>query len=54
MLEEKNKNRLSDENLLKILQDFKSAENFDNEIMKKLIQRIEVYEDKTVKIIFNF
>lgn len=54
MLEEKNKNRLSDENLLKILQDFKSAENFDNEMMKKLIQRIEVYEDKTVKIIFNF
>lgn len=54
VLERKNKNRLSDENLLKILQDFKSAENFDNEIMKKLIERIEVYEDKTVKIIFNF
>lgn len=54
MLEEKNKKRLSDENLIKILKDFKSAENFDNEMMKKLIQRIEVYEDKTVKIIFNF
>lgn len=53
-LEEKNKNRLSDENLIKIINDFKSAENFDNEMMKKLIERIEVYEDKTVKIIFNF
>ena len=39
---------------MKILKDFKSAENFDNEMIKKLIQRIEVYEDKTVKIIFNF
>lgn len=54
VLERKSKKRLSDENLMKILKDFKSAENFDNEIMKKLIQRIEVYEDKTVKIIFNF
>lgn len=54
VLERKNRNRLSDENLIKILKDFKSAENFDNEIMKKLIERIEVYEDKTVKIIFNF
>lgn len=54
ILEEENKNRLSDENLIKIINDFKSAENFDNEIMKELIERIEVYEDKTVKIIFNF
>ncbi len=54
MLEEKNKNRLSDENLLRILKDFKSAENFDNKIMKMLIERIEIYEDKTVNIIFNF
>ena len=54
ILEEINKNRLSDENLVKILKDFKSAKDFDNEIMKKLIKRIEVYEDKTVKIIFNF
>ena len=54
ILEEINKNRLSDENLVKILKDFKSAKDFDNEIMKKLIKRIEVYEEKTVKIIFNF
>ena len=54
ILEEKNKNRLSDKNLMKIINDFKSAENFDNETMKKLIEKIEVYEDKTVKIIFNF
>lgn len=54
ILEEINKNRLSDENLVKILKDFKSAKDFNNEIMKKLIKRIEVYEDKTVKIIFNF
>lgn len=39
---------------MKILKDFKSAEKFDNEMMKKLIERIEVYEDKTVKIIFKF
>ncbi len=54
LLGEENKNRLSDENLIKILRDFKTAENFDNKIMKKLIEKIEVYEDKTVKIIFNF
>ena len=54
LLEEKNKNRLSDENLLKIIKKFKTSENFDNKIMKMLIERIEVYEDKTVKIIFNF
>lgn len=53
-LNEKNKNRLSDENLFEILKDFKLAKNFDNKIMKMLIERIEVYEDKTVKIIFNF
>ena len=53
-LKEKNKNRLSDENLLKIIKDFKTAENLDNKIMKMLIKRIEVYEDKTVNIIFNF
>ena len=29
-------------------------ENFNNEIMKKLINKIEVFEDKTVNIIFNF
>jgi DNA invertase Pin-like site-specific DNA recombinase len=53
-LDEKNKNRLSDENLLRILKDFKSAKNFDNKIMKMLIEKIEVYEDKTVNIIFKF
>ncbi len=54
LLEKKNKNRLSDENLLKIIKNFKTSENLDNKIMKMLIERIEVYEDKTVKIIFNF
>ena len=53
-LTKENKNKISDENLANILRDFKNAENFDNEIMKKLINRIEVFEDKTVKIIFNF
>ena len=32
----------------------KTAENFDNNIMKQLINRIEIGEDKTVSIIFNF
>lgn len=53
-LEEESKYIISDENILKIIEGFKTAENFDNEVMKKLINRIEVFEDKTVNIIFNF
>lgn len=53
-LEEENRNILSDEKIIEKIKEFKTAENFDNEMMKKLISKIEVFEDKTVNIIFNF
>ena len=46
--------KLSIEKLANIVKEFKTAENFDNNIMKQLINRIEIGEDKTVSIIFNF
>ena len=39
---------------MEIIKEFKSTENFNNEIMKLLINKIEVFEDRTVNIIFNF
>ena len=37
-----------------LLEDFKEAKQFDNEILKKLIKRVEVAENKEVEVIFNF
>ena len=53
-LQEKNKNKISEDNLKKITMDFKQGKEFTNEILKQLINRIEVYEDKKVEIEFNF
>ena len=53
-LEDECKHLISADQLLKIIKDFKTAENFDNNIMKMLINKIEVFEDRTVNIIFNF
>ena len=53
-LKEENKDKISIEKLVSIVKEFKTAENFDNNIMKQLINRIEIGEDKTVSIIFNF
>lgn len=53
-LQEKNTKKLSKENLEKIIIDFKQGKEFTNEILKQLINRIEVYENKKVKIKFNF
>ena len=53
-LQEKNKNKISEENLKKIVRNFKQGKEFTNEILKQLIKRIEVYEDKKVEIEFNF
>ena len=53
-LQEKNKSKISEENLKKIIMDFKQGKEFTNEILKQLIKRIEVYEDKKVEIEFNF
>ena len=53
-LQEKNKSKISEENLKKIILDFKQGKEFTNEILKQLIKRIEVYEDKKVEIEFNF
>ena len=49
-----NKDKISIERIVSIFKEFKTAENFDNNIMKQLINRIEIGEDKTVSIIFNF
>ena len=53
-LEDNNKSKISDGKIMEIIKEFKSAENFNNEIMKLLINKIEVFEDRTVNIIFNF
>ena len=53
-LQEKNKSKISKENLKKIVRNFKQGKEFTNEILKQLINRIEVYEDKKVEIEFNF
>ena len=53
-LQEKNKSKISEENLKKIVMDFKQGKEFTNEILKQIINRIEVYEDKKVEIEFNF
>lgn len=54
ILQKKNKDKIADSTLEGIILYFKSGKEFDNEMMKKLISRIEVFEDKTVKITFNF
>lgn len=53
-LKKQSEDDLSEETLKNIIIDFKLGKDFDNKIMKQLIKRIEVYEDKTVDIIFNF
>ena len=53
-LKEKNKDKISVQKLVSIIKEFKRAENFDNETMKQLINKVEIGEDKTVSIIFNF
>ena len=53
-LKKESKNMITDKEIFEIIEEFKCAENFNNEIMKKLINKIEVFEDKTVNIIFNF
>ena len=53
-LEEKEESKLTQTNLKQIVTDFKNGKNFDNEIMKQIIKKIEVFEDKQVQITFNF
>ena len=53
-LEERYNYKISENQLLDIIKKFKNASEFDNSIMKKLINKIEVYEDRTVNITFNF
>lgn len=40
--------------LSQIIDDFKSGKEFTNDIMKELIEKIKVYEDKKIEIIFKF
>lgn len=40
--------------LSQIIDDFKSGKEFTNEIMKELIEKIKVYENKKIEIIFKF
>ena len=51
---EQNKNNISEERLKDIIINFKAGRKFDNEIMKELISRIDVYENKKIEITFNF
>lgn len=44
---------IMDERLEQIIINFKNGKEFDNETMKILINRIEVFEDKTINISFN-
>ena len=53
-LKEQNKNNISDERLKEIIINFKLGNKFNNEIMKALINKIYVYENNKVEIIFNF
>ena len=53
-LKEKNKDKISVQKLVSIIKEFKSAENFNNETMKQLINKVEISEDKTVSIVFKF
>ena len=53
-LKEQNKNNISEERLKDIIINFKAGRKFDNEIMKELISRIDVYENKKIEITFNF
>ena len=45
---------ISIKRLSQIIDDFKSGKEFTNEIMKELIEKIKVYEDKKIEIIFKF
>ena len=40
--------------LSQIIDDFKSGKEFTNEIMKELIEKIKLYENKKIEIIFKF
>ncbi len=49
------KNILTDEKTKrKYISEFLKTKNFDKEVLRTLIHRIEIHEDKTVKIFFNF
>ena len=54
ILQEQHKDKIADSTLKDIILDFKSGKEFDNGTIKKLISRIEIYEDKTIDITFNF
>lgn len=45
---------ISIKRLSQIIDDFKSGKEFTNDIMKELIEKIKVYEDKKIEIIFKF
>lgn len=53
-LQTNNKSILNEKELKEIILDFKNGENFTNELIKQFINRIEVYSDLQVEIIFNF
>ena len=56
-LEEINKeinNKITAQRLVEIINDFKNSKDFTNEIMKELIEKIKIFEDNKVEIIFKF
>ena len=53
IIELNDKNILSEENLKNIILDFKSGKDLNNDILKQIIEKIEVYQDRTVKLFFK-
>lgn len=54
ILKEENKKNISDKKLEEIIINFKKGKEFDNEIIKEFINKIYVYENNKIEIIFKF
>ena len=51
----KEKNKTDDiQNIKKVVKEFLKLEKPTSEIMKKIINRIEIHQDKQIDIVFNF
>lgn len=53
-LEDNCKQILSKDKIKEIVTDFKSCKDFSNEILKKIVNRIEIYSNRHIEIVFNF
>lgn len=51
--ENANKSKIDQQRIKEIIEDFKSGKEFTNKLLKEIIERIEVYKDGSIKIIYN-